>query len=161
MLDTLVVATDGGGNATVTSGIGAAVGSNSANIEAAFSESLYALSASTVGLLGTLASHGALMDSSGKGIDQNMWSSSSRTSASPSPYAGGGSAGRGGMRRSGAGAGDTGGARWVKEIAVGVAGSGGGWGGGGGGGGGGRDMDVLEACWAVARDVDGVHGELV
>lgn len=60
----------------------------------------------------------------------------------------------------GTGTGDgVGGSRWIKEIAVGVAGADGGRAGyGWGGGGGGRGLDMLEACWAVARDVDGVQG---
>ena len=114
--------------------------------EAALGESLYGLAASTMEMLATLAAHGAAAELKAVGLD--------------------GAAGykeAGGRGQEGGGAG---GSRWVKEIAVGVGGSdvgggGGGWGsgGGGGGGGGGRSVEVLEACWMVSRDIDGVRGE--
>lgn len=125
-------------------------GANSGNgtgvdVGRAFSEALYALSASTVDLLGTLAGHGAAIDTVGRGQAHVF---------PPQAVEGAGRKGVGG---------DTGGARWVKEIAVGVAGPEGGVGGygwgGRGKGGRGMGLDMLEACWAVARDVDGIQGE--
>lgn len=115
--------------------------------EAGFSESLYALSASTVSLLGTLAGQGAAVDISGNDVDNDNNINDGHVSARSS-----------GKTSFGRREGDTGGARWVKEIAVGVAGPDGvgGWSGSGGG----RGVDMLEACWAVARDVDGVRGNV-
>lgn len=129
---------DVSGSAAMGSGVASAA-------EAEFSESLYALSASTVSLLGTLVGQGAAVDISGSDIDRD--NSNSRHVSARSPE----------KTRYGRG-GDTGGARWVKEVAVGVAGPDGvgGWGGSGGG----RGVDMLEACWVVARDVDGVRGKV-
>lgn len=101
--------------------------------ESALGGCFYGLAAAVMGLLGTLAAHGAASESRAVGLD------------------GGVGVGKGIEGE------DVGGSRWVKEIAVGVGGSDGSWGSGGAGGG--RGLDVLEACWAVSRDIDGIRGE--
>lgn len=100
--------------------------------EAVLGASLYGLAAATVELLGTLAAHGAAAELRAVGLAGD--------GDDASDAAGGGAAEGGGA----------GGHRWVKEIAIGVGGS---------DGGGGRGVEILEACWTVARDIDGVHGE--
>lgn len=95
---------------------------------AVLGSALYGLAAATVELLATLAAHGAAAELRAVGFD------------------GVGDAARDGA----AAAGKTGGHRWVKEIAVGVGGS--------DGAGAGRGVEMLEACWTVARDIDGVQG---
>lgn len=101
---------------------------------------LYRLAAAVVELLATLAAHGAASELRAVGLD------GAGDDASATARGGGG--GGGGVDR------DAGGNRWVKEIAIGFGGSN-----GGGGGGGDRGVDILEACWSVARDIDGVQGE--
>ena len=98
---------------------------------------LYGLAAAAVELLATLAAHGAAAELRAVGLDG--------VGDIAASAAGGG--------RDGGVDGDAGGNRWVKEIAIGVGGS-------NGGGGGGKGVDVLEAFWSVARDIDGVQGEL-
>lgn len=107
--------------------------------ELALGGSLYGLAAAAVELLATLAAHGAAAEVRAVGLD-----------GSSVGTVGNGGDGSGGVRGK-----DLGGRRWVKEIAVGFGGSdgcGGAWGGG-------RGLEILEACWMVARDVDGVQGE--
>lgn len=111
--------------------------------ELALGGSLYGLAAASVELLATLAAHGAAAEVRAVGLDG---------SAVGNGDAAEGDGSGGGVRGAGK---DSGGRRWVKEIAVGFGGADG----GGGAWGGGRGLEVLEACWVVARDVDGVQGE--
>lgn len=130
--------------------------------EATLGECLYSLASATAELLGTLAAHGAaaelravglLLDGTGGGDGGGDGDASLAVAAVNA---------RGGREEGVRGtAGAVGGGRWVTEIAVGVGGSDGGRGGGWGavGGARGRGVEILEACWAVSRDVDGVRGE--
>lgn len=126
-------------------------------VEVWLSESLYALAASTFGLLGTLAGHGAISEGGGEDLYAAAgicsWTGKSR----------GDGRDRGGAKSDVSGISDVKGERWVKEIASGLAGVGGGLGNGFGTGGGGgidsREFEMLDACWAVVRNVDGVQGE--
>lgn len=120
--------------------VAAATAVTAVRAEERLGESLYDLSASTLELLATLGAHGSAAEVRAVGLD-----GVDRRDGT-SPQAG---------RRS---RGNAGGSRWVKEITVGVGGADGG-GGSGWGGGGGRNVEILEACWAVSRDVDGVRGE--
>ena len=99
--------------------------------QATLRSSLYDLATAVVDLLGTLAAHGVAAEIQGVRLDDGV-----------------------------AGGVDTGGNRWVREIAIEFGGAhgagdwlGGGWSGGRGGG-----ANVLEACWGISRNVDGVQG---
>lgn len=151
----------GAGDATALAAATAAMAAAAAaEAESALGESFYGLAAAVVELLATLAAHGAAAELNAVGLDGLGGGNTGDGRVNTGGGRGGGNSESGGR----GGEGGAGGSRWVKEIAVGVGGSdlggsGGGGGGGWGSGGGGSGVAVLEACWTVSRDIDGVQGE--